>query len=122
MTEGKGAPRYATLPVRDLVPVQVAHLRTRFELAERSFLAEQAALLTNQALARWEAEQGIRRLRPGECLVEWGGRPVALPLISAPWSQRLAQGLSVAVVQRHLEIEQLQALQQAAPDATLEDV
>lgn len=74
------------------------------------------------ALSLPDQSQGIRRLQPGELLVRRQGQELALPLLAGPWSRRLAEGLSVAAVRRHLELEQLQALQQADPEATLEDL
>ncbi|MCR4443552.1 MAG: hypothetical protein NUV48_15580, partial [Peptococcaceae bacterium] len=53
--------RYATLLVRDVLPVQIAHLKTSFELAPASKLAEAACTVTNQAVEAWEKDQGTKR-------------------------------------------------------------
>jgi hypothetical protein len=63
--------RYSTLLARDVLNVQTAHLKTRFELAPASTVAEKTASLTNQALRGWEKSQG-----PGACGPEsfsWSG-------------------------------------------------
>lgn len=121
--QGKGAQaRYATLPAREMTSVQVATLRSRFELAERSLVAERAVALTNQALSAWEAEHGPRRLEPGQMLWEVGSKRIVLPLYDAAWVRRLAQGVSVEAVRTHIEIEQVKALLEAEPQGTVEDL
>ena len=120
---GKGAQaRYATLPTREMTVVQVAHLRSRFELAERSVVAEAAVVLTNQTLSAWEAEHGPRRLEPGHLLWEAGGKRITLPLYDANWVRRLTQGVSVEAVRTHIEFERVKALLAADPEATVEDL
>lgn len=52
------ANRYATLLARDVLPVQTAHIRTSFELAPASRLAEAAASLASQAIQAWEQTRG----------------------------------------------------------------
>ena len=117
-----GHSRYAALPARDVELVQVAHLKERFELAPRSHLAEEVVRRTNAALEAHEAETGTERLQPGQLLIEHEGKPLRLPLLSPPWSRRLAEGLSVAVVRRHLEYEQLKVLTAIDGEATLEEL
>ena len=120
MREGKGANRYAALPARAVEPVQVAHLREQFELAARSHLAEEVVRRTNAALAAHEAQQGTRRVLPGEMVVEHEGKVQVIPLLSPQWSQRLAAGLSPTAVRRHLEHEQLALLLGQDPAVTLD--
>ncbi|MEW6048584.1 MAG: DUF1670 domain-containing protein, partial [Bacillota bacterium] len=121
--QGKGAQaRYATLPAREMTVVQVAHLRSRFELAERSVVAERAVVLTNQALSAWESEHGPRRLGPGQMLWEAGSKTLVLPLYDAAWVRRLSQGVSVDAVRTHIEFGQVQALLEADPEGTVEDL
>lgn len=92
----KGAQnRYATLLARDVLNVQTAHLKTKFELAPGSMVAEKAASLTNQALKAWEESQGARRLKAGELLLEQDGRPVILPLLDPETCKRLCQGVTL---------------------------
>lgn len=74
--------RYATLLARDVLPVQTAHLKTSFELAPASKLAEAACRVTNQVIEAWEKEQGTRRLKPGELLLEQEDQKVAIPLLA----------------------------------------
>lgn len=42
--------RYSTLLARDVLQLQTAHMRKKFELAQASMVAEKAASLTNPAL------------------------------------------------------------------------
>jgi len=56
--------RYATLLVRDVLPVQTAHLKSSFELAPASKLAEAACIAANQALEAWEKNQEAKRVKP----------------------------------------------------------
>lgn len=123
MNRGKGsANRFAALPAREVNLVQMSHLRQRFELAPRSHLAETAVHKTNQALTEHEDNTGIRRLQPGELLVEHEGETLPVPLLSPPWSQKLAEGLSVNAVRRHLEYQQLQLLLEYDQSYTLEQL
>lgn len=112
--------RYATLPHRDLVQVQVTHLKHRFELAPESFLGRQVVSLTNRCLEEYEAGQGFYRAKPGELLVRVGEKNVLLPLMTPKWAEELAQGLSPRTVKRHLELEQYLSLQAVDESATLE--
>jgi hypothetical protein len=120
MRKSTGQNRYAALPNRDLQPVQTAHLRERFELAPRSLLAEEAVRRTNEALADHEARTGQERVLPGEMVIEQGGKPLAIPLLSARWSRKLAEGFPVSAARRHLEHEQLDRLRAVEPEITLD--
>jgi hypothetical protein len=102
--------------------VALSHIKERFELAPKSHIAEEAVRRTSEALEAYEAEQGTERLKPGEMLIEHEGRPVKVPLLSPKWARRLAEGLSVTAVRRHLEYEQLQRLAEVFEDATLENL
>lgn len=104
MRTGKGAThRFATLAARDLATVQVAHLKTRFELAERSLLAERAVALVNEAFADYEAKHNIVRVKPGELVVEHSGEKLLLPLLETHWVARLARDMSLSEVKRQHE-------------------
>ena len=119
----KGVPnRYATLLARDVLHVQTAHLKTRFELAPASTVAEKVAQFTNQALRDWEQTQGHERLRPGELLLHRNGRPLVLPLLAPEALRQLARGVTPRAVQRELEMLQYQSLKRVHPEASLEDL
>jgi hypothetical protein len=119
----KGVPnRYATLLARDVLHVQTAHLKTRFELAPASTVAEKVAQFTNQALRDWEKSQGHERLRPGELLLHRNGRPLVLPLLAPEALRQLARGVTPRAVQRELEMLQYQSLKRVHPEASLEDL
>ena len=122
MREGKGSNRYSALPARSTEVVQVSHLQERFELAPRSHLAEEVVRRTNEALEAHEAETKTERLQPGEVLIEHEGNLIRLPLLSPVWARRLAEGLSVAAVRRHLEYEQFGRLVEVKDDATVQDI
>ncbi|MDI6895303.1 MAG: DUF1670 domain-containing protein [Bacillota bacterium] len=119
--ERKGSERYATLPARDLLPVQVSHLRARFELAPQSYLAEAVARMTNEAMEAWEKQHGIERVRPGEMLVTYQGKNVRLPLLDPGTISRLGE-LRVEAVKRQIEHLELERLQAENPAATVQDV
>lgn len=58
MMEDNGASkRFSNLASRELPTVQIAHLRTQLDLAERSVLAEAAVDLTNNHLQQWEEKK-----------------------------------------------------------------
>ena len=116
------ANRYATLLARDVLPVQTAHIRTSFELAPASRLAEAAASLTSQAIQAWEQTQGSRRLAPGEMLLEQEGRKIVIPFLSRQVVEHLAQGVSPKAARREQEMEQYAKLKEANPGASLEDL
>jgi CheY-like chemotaxis protein len=123
VNKGMGsAQRFATLPMRNLVAVQIAHLRTKFELAERSILAERVAIVTNDILTRYEEPLGINRVKPGEMVIEENGQRVAIPLLSSQWAEKLANGLSVTAVKCHQQMEQYDRLRTINPDATFDDL
>ena len=123
MRDGKSTQsRYSALPARDVELVALSHIKERFELAPKSHIAEEAVRRTSEALEAYEAEQGTERLKPGEMLIEHEGKPVKVPLLSPKWARRLAEGLSVTAVRRHLEYEQLQRLAEVFEDATVENL
>jgi len=110
------------VPARDVELVQVAHLKERFELVPRSHLAEEVVERTNAALEAYQAETGAKQLQPGQLLIKQEGKPLRLSLLSPFWNRRLADGLSVAEVRRHLEYEQLKVLTAIDGEATLEEL
>lgn len=112
--------RYAALPNRDVEPVQLAHLKERFELAPRSLLAEEAVRRTNEVLTAHEARTGQKRVVPGEMVIEHNDKPFSIPLLSARWSRKVAEGFPVAAARRHLEHEQLDRLLAVEPELTLD--
>lgn len=114
--------RYATLLVRDVPSCQIAHLKHRFELAPASLLAEKVCALTNEAIAAWEKDQGITRVRPGEVVFTFAGQPVKLPLLPPAALEHLAHGVSVRAVRREIENEAFLALKTAKPHASFEDL
>lgn len=114
--------RYATLLVREVINVQTAHLKTKFELAPSSLVAEKTAGLTNQALRDWEKDQGKKRLRPGELLLAQHGQPLVLPLLAPEAVQRFRQGAAPKAVRRELEMLQYRRMQQLHPEAGIEDL
>ncbi len=123
MMTGKGKKhRFSALAARKLDTVQVAHLRTRFELAENSFLAEKAVSLVNQVLEQYEAEAGIQRVAPGHLVVEHHGEKVALSLLESAWMDRLGQDLGLPAVKRQHEFLQYAALLEQDPGVTCQDL
>jgi len=120
MRKSSGQNRYAALPSRDVEPVQTAHLKERFELAPRSLLAQETVRRTNEALAAHEARTGTEHVVPGEMVIERNGKPFPIPLLSAQWSRKLADGFPVATARRHLEHEQLDRLLAVEPELTLD--
>ncbi|WP_153018465.1 hypothetical protein, partial [Neomoorella mulderi] len=114
--------RYATLLARDILPVQTAHLKESFELAPASKLAEAACMATNQAIEAWEKNQGTRRLKPGELLLEQEGRKIAIPLLTQEVLPHLKEGRSPRAVRRELEMLQFLRLKELNPGASVEDL
>ncbi len=114
--------RYAALPARELKTVQVSYLIESFELSPRAHLAEAVVDLTNQALAAYEAETETKRLLPGELFLELDGAAASVPLMTAHWGQKLADGFRTAAARRHLEFEQLTVCQAAQPEFDLENL
>ncbi len=114
--------RYATLLARDVLPVQTAHLKTSFELAPASKLAEAACLAANQALEVWEKNQGTKRLKPGELLLEHGGQKLVIPLLAREVLLHLKEGKSPRAVRRELEMLQFAKLKELNPKASVEDL
>lgn len=114
--------RYATLLARDVLPVQTAHLKESFELAPASKLAEAACMATNQAIEAWEKNQGTRRLKPGELLLEQEGRKIAIPLLTQEVLPHLKEGRSPRAVRRELEMLQFLRLKELNPGASVEDL
>jgi len=114
--------RYATLLARDVLSVQSAHIRTKFELAPASMVAEKACCLTNEAIASWEDGRGIRRLRPGEVLFEKDGKTFVLPLLEREVLAKLGREVSSKAIRRELEVVQYQRLKEVNPEASFEDL
>jgi len=114
--------RYSTLLARDVLQLQTAHMRKKFELAQASMVAEKAASLTNRAIREWEAKQNITRLNPGELLLEEKGKTLILPLLHRESIQKLKDQVSAKAVKRELEILQYEKLKEANPQASLEDL
>lgn len=72
---------------------------------------------------RWPqhgAQLGTERVLPGEMVIEHEGKTLRIPLLATHWSERLAEGMSPIMVRRHLEHEQLAALQALDPAVTLD--
>lgn len=116
MTGSRG--RFSTLAARDLTVVQVAHLRERFELAEKSVLAERAVAIVNAAFDEYERAAGEERVRPGEVVVEHNGELLVLPLLEKKWIERLSRGMGLAEVKRQHEHDQYCCLASHDPEAT----
>ena len=113
MMAGKGTNRFTTLAVRDLESVQVAHLRSRFELAEK------AVALVNEALEQYEAKESTVRVKPGELVLLGGRKKIVLPLLEVHWFKR---GLGLAEVKRQHEHDQYLRLLEHDPEATYGDL
>ncbi len=116
---GKGQDRFSALSARDLVSVEVAHLKVRFELAEKSVLAERAVALVNAALDGHEREHGIMRAKPGELVVEHQSKKVVLPLLETSYFRR---GMASLEARRHHEHDQYSRLRECDPEATYGDL
>ncbi|NPV30737.1 MAG: DUF1670 domain-containing protein [Firmicutes bacterium] len=114
--------RYNTLLARDVLQVQTAHLKKSFELAESSMVAEKVASFTNEAIRHWEEGQEMRRLNPGELLLEHDGERFVLPLLDQRVIQKIKNDVSVKAVKRELEMLQYERLREVNPDASLEDL
>jgi len=95
MMMGKGTSKFSTLTARDLVTVQISHLRVRFELAEKSVLAEKAVQLVNASFERYEQSQGTIRVQPGQMVAEHQGEKMILPLLETSWIKRLGQDMAL---------------------------
>ncbi len=122
MKTGKRSSKFSTLATRDLITVQIAHLKTRFELAEESFLGERAVHLVNEALDVYEKENNIIRVKPGELLVESKETRTILPLLIQEWVSRLDQDMYLSEVKSHHEYEQFTRLQAIDHEATYGDL
>ena len=122
MMTGKGVKsKFTTLATRNLQDVQIQHLKERFELAEKSVLAETAVKITNQALDNYEQRTETIRLKPGEMVVEVQGEKLILSLANPQWLNRLGE-LSLKEVKRHHEHDQFQLLKTLDPQATYGDL
>ncbi len=115
---GKGTHKFSTLTARDLNTVQAAHLRFRFELAEKSVLAEKAVELVNVSFERYEESQGLLRVMPGQIVTEYQGEKVILPLLNTQLVSRLGRDMGLAEVKRHHEHAQYYCLLEQDPEAT----
>lgn len=118
MMAGKRVNKFSALAARDLATVQLSHVRSRFELAERSVVGEAAVGLVNQALDDYESDHGLRRVKPGEMVVEHQGEKLILPLLETNWVARLERDMELAEVKRQHEHDQYSVLIQADPEAT----
>lgn len=114
--------RYSTLLARDVLQVQTAHMKKKFELAQASMVAEKAASLTNRTIREWEEKQDITRLNPGELLLKEEGKTLILPLLHRESIQKLKDQVSAKAVKRELEILQYEKLKEVNPQASLEDL
>ena len=114
--------RFATLPFRDLVPVQMSYLRKSFELAPPSHLAEATASMTNKAMDQCAKDRNELRLRPGQLLVSNLKRPMVLLLSNSHWAEKLTEGVSLRAVRRQLEHLLLNQLRTSDPEATIPDL
>lgn len=104
------------------MPVQTAHLKTSFELAPASKLAEAACTLTNQAVEAWEKNQGTKRLKPGELLLEQEGQKLVIPLLAQEVLPHLREGSSPRAVRREMEMLQFSKLKALNPGAGVEEL
>ncbi|MDY0177596.1 MAG: DUF1670 domain-containing protein [Lentisphaeria bacterium] len=118
MMMGKGTNKFSTLTARDLVTVQVSHLKARFELAEKSVLAEKAVEVVNASFERFEKSQGIMRVKPGQMVTEYQGEKSILPILKTGWVERLSKDMGLAAVKRQHEYEQYCCLLEKNPEAT----
>jgi len=114
--------RYASLPKKQVEPVQKAHLRKCFELAERSVKAEALVRRTNQVASQWEAANGITRVPPGYLVIEHDGKKGTLPILTKYWADQLAAGYPQKLVKRQLEQEQMAALRRICSGAQITDL
>jgi hypothetical protein len=122
MMMGKGTSKFSTLTARDLVTVQISHLRVRFELAEKSVLAEKAVQLVNASFERYEQSQGTIRVQPGQMVAEYQGEKMILPLLETSWIKRLGQDMGPAAVKRQHEHACYNCLLEKDPEATYNEL
>lgn len=61
--------------------MQITHLKTRFELAENSVLAEKAVVSVNKAFEDYETATETIRVKPREMVIEYRGEKVIIPLL-----------------------------------------
>lgn len=69
-----------------------------------------------------ESEHGIQRLKPGEWLVRYHGHDVAVPLLTSPWANQLAEDRSFVRHKARVESSILDLLRQVEPRSTVDDV
>jgi len=118
MIMGKGTSKFSTLTARDLYPVQETHLKERFELAEKSILAQKAVQCVNSALDHYESKEGTTRVKPGQMIAEHRGQKVILPILEQNLIGRLGVDMNLAEVKRHHEYEQYLSLLETNPELT----
>lgn len=122
MKTSRSANKFSTLATRDLITVQTAHLKTRFELAEQSFLGEKAVTIVNEAMDAYEKENNIVRVKPGEMVVEPNETVTLIPVLMPEWVARLDQDMCLSEVKRHHEHEQYTCIQEVDCEATYGDL
>jgi len=118
MMAGKRVSKFATLAARDLATIQLSHVRSRFELSERSVVGEAAVALVNRAMDDYESDHGMRRVKPGEMVVEHNGKKLILPLLEPNWVARLEKDMELTEVKRQHEHDQYTVLMETDPEAT----
>lgn len=121
---GKGATKnkFDTLATRDHEKTQFAHLKTKFELAESSFLGEKAVTLVNEKLEEYEKANGLKRVKPGEMVVERDGEKIVVPILLTRLISRLSVDMDIKEVKRHHEHEQYSILSDRDKKATYGDL
>ncbi|NHM25708.1 hypothetical protein G7K71_01485 [Desulfofundulus sp. TPOSR] len=123
MEKSRKGPRiYKTLLDKDLVTAQKLEVALRFDLANESWLAETLVERFNAAMDAFETEHGVQRVKPGELLVEYRGRQVALPLLKPEWAKHLAEDRAFIRHKTRVEQATLDVLRQVDPQSGLEDV
>jgi len=92
------------------------------ELSERSLIGENLIDRFNAEMERYEQQQGVCRVAPGQLLEECRGQQVLLPLWSDEAIDRLAKGGRLSEYYSHVELEQYVRLQEVVPEATPQDL
>ena len=121
MRDGKSTQsRYLRFPPGTWSLLRCPTSRSASELAPKSHIAEEAVRRTSEALKPTRPSKAPERLKPGEMLIEHEGKPVKESLLSPKWARRLAEGLSVTAVRRHLTSNP--CLAEVFEDATIENL
>lgn len=122
MKNRKGRSRFYSLPEKTALNVQVESLKHDFELARNSVVGEAIATKYNQVAATYEKTQDIKRVSPGNMLIEYQNEEFVLPLIDRDYVEDLANGMHYSNYKEMLQQKQLAILNRNLTDSCLHDL